>query len=460
MKRLLTPELLVLTVCSAASHFWRLFTPNAVAFDERYFKEFAGHYLNGTFYFDVHPPLVNLLYAGVARLAGVTADALLGDAPVPVLRVLPALCGTLIIPLCYVVLRELGAGRRVSTLGAIALLCENALLVDSRFAFVEPFLIATGLASVAAYLGARTRTGRTYWALLALSAVFAGLALSSKWTGASGLGVVMAAWAYDEWRARSKWRRRAGGAAVLTLIPAAIYLGTFAVHFALVRRVGVGQAGMSVAFRRTLIGDPAYDSTAHLSFAAKLADVHREMAVGNRSLQRVTHPASSPWYTWPIMKHPFALWENPAAGADHKQLIVLLGNPVVWWGGLAGGALAVLLLVRGRVSHDQRFAIAVLAGGYLINFVPFMAIQRVMYLYHYLFAVVWLALLAAYAVGALCGWLDDDEQFAFASRSSRRTYFALVTLIIVAFAYFSPLTYGRPISERGFDNRFLVLHPI
>jgi len=30
MKRLLTPELLLLTVLSAVSHFWRLFQPNAV----------------------------------------------------------------------------------------------------------------------------------------------------------------------------------------------------------------------------------------------------------------------------------------------------------------------------------------------------------------------------------------------------------------------------------------------
>src|SRR5215467_7626007 len=98
MKRLRTPELLALTALSALSHFWRLFTPNVVVFDEKYYKEFAGHYLVGTFYTDVHPPLVNLLYAAVARLSGVPASALLGPEPVTVLRALPALCGTLIVP--------------------------------------------------------------------------------------------------------------------------------------------------------------------------------------------------------------------------------------------------------------------------------------------------------------------------------------------------------------------------
>src|SRR5262249_52383307 len=99
MKRLLNPELYVLTAASALTHFWRLFTPNAVVWDEIYYKRFAGHYFDHTFYFDPHPPLANLLFAAVARIAGVPAATLLSDAPAPGLRVLPALCGTLLVPL-------------------------------------------------------------------------------------------------------------------------------------------------------------------------------------------------------------------------------------------------------------------------------------------------------------------------------------------------------------------------
>jgi len=54
------PELAVLTVLSLVFHFARLFTPNAVLFDEAHYKRFAGQYLVGTFYYDVHPPLANL----------------------------------------------------------------------------------------------------------------------------------------------------------------------------------------------------------------------------------------------------------------------------------------------------------------------------------------------------------------------------------------------------------------
>jgi dolichyl-phosphate-mannose--protein O-mannosyl transferase len=290
--------------------------------------------------------------------------------------------------------------------------------------------------------------------------VLAGLSLSSKWTGASALGIVLAACAFDAWRPPRAWRRSIAEGSLVAVLAGAVYVAVFAVHFAFMTRYGTGQEAMSFAFRRTLIGGPQYDPTAHMSLFAKIRDIHRVMAGGNRALEGATHPASSPWYTWPVMKHPIGLWQNTAIEPGHEQFIILLGNPVVWWGGLAAAALAVSLVVRGRVPRDQRFGLGLLGGAYLLNIVPFAAITRTMYLYHYLFAVVWLALLGAYAVGIAAGWNDDgDALFRFASPRSRRLYVAIVALIIAGFVYFLPLTYGWTISQRAYDNRFWVLNP-
>ncbi|HEY9225545.1 MAG TPA: phospholipid carrier-dependent glycosyltransferase, partial [Gemmatimonadaceae bacterium] len=196
------PELFVLTALSAVLHWWRLFTPDAVVFDELHYKHFAGHYLDGTHYYDVHPPLAKLLFAAVAKLSGASAQAMLGSDPVVSLRILPALLGTLVVPLVYVILRQLGAQRNVATIGASAILLENALLVDSRFALIEPIMIPFGLMAVALYLGARNRDKTSRWLLLVASAFAAGLSFSAKWTGASALAVVLSAWAFDVWRAR------------------------------------------------------------------------------------------------------------------------------------------------------------------------------------------------------------------------------------------------------------------
>jgi dolichyl-phosphate-mannose-protein mannosyltransferase len=462
MKRLLNPELLALTVLSAASHFWRLFTPNAVVFDEVYYKQFAGHYFAHTFYVDVHPPLANLLYAAVARIAGVPVEALLGEMPVPVLRVLPALCGALIVPLGYILLRELEGTRRVATLGAIALLCENALLVDTRLALVEPLIVCAGLAAVAAYLGARASTGGRRWALVALAGLLAGVDVSLKWTGASALGIILAVCAFDVWRSRAPSGRVLGEAGLLVVLSAAVYVATFAVHFALLTHKGVGQSAMSGPFHRTLIGDPAYDSTAHMSLFAKMRDIHAVMRRGNLGLQFATHPAASRWYTWPIMKHPIALWENDHVGAGLKQVVVLLGNPLLWWGALFSviGA-AVWLVKRAPSSPAHRFGVAFLLGGFAINFVPFIFIRRLMYLYHYLFALLFGVLLAAYWFGTVAGWNErDDALFLFESRRSERLYWGIVLLVLVSFFFFAPLSYGFALSQGAFDARFWVLHPL
>jgi dolichyl-phosphate-mannose--protein O-mannosyl transferase len=443
------------------SHFWRLFTPNAVVFDEVHFKHFAGHYFAHTFYFDVHPPLANLLYAAVARIGGVPAETLLGDAPVLILRVLPALCGTLIAPLGYVLLRQLGAARRVALLAGIALLFENALLVDTRLALDEPMLICAGLAAIVSYMAARRTLGVRRWMLLAISGLLAGMALSFKWTGASALGMILALWAADVWRSRRIDAKSIGEASVLVAIPVAVYVATFAVHFALLTHVGEGEGYMSIAFHRTLVGDPRFDSTARMSLLTKMADLHAGMRRGNIALERTTHPASSPWYTWPVMKHPIAMWENGSVGPESKQIIALLGNPVVWWAALIGvvGAI-VCLLRRAAMSSDERFALAFLAGCFAINYAPFMLISRVMYLYHYLFALVFAVLLAAYWFGLVAGWNDDSQPlFHFATRRSALFYWGFIALVVVSFVYFLPLSYGWAISQTGFDHRFWVLHP-
>jgi dolichyl-phosphate-mannose--protein O-mannosyl transferase len=337
---------------------------------------------------------------------------------------------------------------------------DNALLVDTRFAFVEPEILAAGLGAVSAGLAARGKSGSRRWMFIVLSALLAGVGLSLKWTGASALGMLGALWAYDAWCERRLSSRSIAHAVLLAAIPAAVYVATFAVHFALLTHTGPGQAYMSGRFLRTLIGTPVYDSTLHMSLAAKISEVHDAMRRGNRGLEFATHPAASRWYTWPIMKHPIALWENPSVSGGDRQMIVLLGNPAVWWGALAG-ILATILSARrwSERTAEQRFALCVLGGGFLINFVPFVFITRLMYLYHYLFALTFGVLLAAYRAGLVGGWNDHDALFRFPSRRSAALYVGLVALVALSFLYFSPLSFGWLISQQAFDQRFTVLHP-
>jgi dolichyl-phosphate-mannose-protein mannosyltransferase len=455
-----------LTICSAILHFWHLFTPRAVVFDEAYYLRFAGDYLTHRFMFDVHPPLGRLIFTATAALLGIAPATLNQPLPVPAMRIVPALCGTVLVPLLFLIMRQLGASRPVATLAAVAVLLDNALLVMSRLALPDIFLIVFGLGGLSAFLGARRREGLGRWLLLASSGFLCGCAFSVKWTGASALGVVLAAWGLDVLRrrafARSDVRRITGDAAALVVIPAAVYLTVFAIHFAVLTRSGPGDTFMSARFQAQLPGSRAYNPAApRETFWEKLRETHHAIRYGNGALQNVTHPSSSLWYTWPIMKHPIGLWEATPAPPGSRAMIILLGNPIVWWGSLAMlFAGAVLIARRRSVLHGgYAFGYFLLLGAVLLDFVPFAAIKRVMYLYHYMFALVFLIALAAYSLGLFSGWMRMDG-WRFSSRRSLALYLGVIALMLIGFAYFLPFTYGWPLSQASWDMHFRVLHPL
>jgi len=289
------PGIILLTVAAILTRCWGLFTPAAVVFDEVYFKVYAGDYLTRSYYFDPHPPLGKLLLGGWAWLAHLNPAALTGSDPAVVLRVLPAIAGALIIPVFYAFLRTLGASRRVATLGAALLLLDNALLVESRFILIDSMLILFGLAAVTCFLAARHRTGRARMALIASSAVLAGLSASTKWTGLTALGLSGFVWLTDQIRRprHIAWKARMFEALMLVLAPALVYLAVFWIHFSLLTHTGQGDAFMSPRFQSTLIGTATYEPSVHMSFWNKFIDLNKAMQASEQTLKTATHPYGS-----------------------------------------------------------------------------------------------------------------------------------------------------------------------
>lgn len=410
-----------------------------MVWDEVHYERFAGAYFTGKYYIDVHPPLGKLMMAGAAKLLGISGDVLAAQQPAPLLRVLPALAGTLLIPLIYLLLRELGSGRRTATLGALFALADNALLVESRLIFPDMILLFFGVLTVYAYAVARRMDGlrRTGW--IAGAAAAAGVAVSIKWTGLSALGLIGVVWLLETWRAwRSGWRRPATELALLVAIPVAIYVSAFAVHFALLPLGRFGEAR---------------------GFVHDFFSLNREMQAINEGWATSTHPGASPWYTWPIAKHSIGYWSQVDTAAGTERWIVLFANPAVWWGVLFGAIGVIVGLVRGAASlAPKQQVLAVLALGYVVNFFPFAFIERPMFLYHYLFALVYSLLFAAVGVGALAGWDGDDESFwRFPGSRSRQLYMGVAGAVALLFVYLMPISCGWTISSAGMLHRRWIL---
>lgn len=445
------PELWVLCGLSVVTRLWQLGLPPAIVFDEVYFRKFAADYLSGNYFFDIHPPLVKLLFAGVGNLAHLTPVQIGGEDPAGlVLRYLPALAGALLVPLVYIILRQLRLGRRVATLGAVLILFDNALLVESRFVLMDSILILAGMSALSCYLALRRQNGMWRWLWVTLMAVSIGTLISIKWTGLAVAGVILFAWLAESMVKRFSWQRLIGEAAIIAVILPAIYIGSFMIHFSLLDKSGEGDAFMSQRFQSTLKGSPSYSSSAHMSNWDKFIELNGQMYSAQSTLKGVEHPYASKWYTWPFQIRPVYFWQGETQANGTQGNIYLLGNPLTWLASTAAVIIALLLWVaRPKALGTRRHVILFLLVGYGANFVPFAFIDRPMFLYHYLFAFIFAVLTLCVLLSVLFDW----QMKRFGRRVVNQTYWAIIAAVVLSFLYFLPISYGWPLSPQDLQLR-------
>src|ERR1700730_7406985 len=91
------------------------------------FGGFASKYIKGKFFMDVHPPLAKLLLTLAGWLAGfdgefdfkdIGKDYLEPGVPYVAMRMLPAVCGILLVPTMFLTLKTLGCRTMTAAMGA------------------------------------------------------------------------------------------------------------------------------------------------------------------------------------------------------------------------------------------------------------------------------------------------------------------------------------------------------
>ena len=454
------PEIVVLTVLALLTRLWSVTYPAVVVWDEHHYTYFMGAYLNGTYIVDVHPPLGRLMLAATAKLFGYNGTALWERTAAPLVRIVPAILGALIVPVVYALARALGGSRPVAALVAAALLLDHALLVQSRFALTDSALLLAVFTAVLCDLQSDTaESARARWFWLLGAALGAGIAVSIKWTGLSALGLIgvrrLVALVMRERTIWSVVRDGVGFAGVAALV----YCGSFWLHFAILTDSGPGDGWMSEPFTKTLEGSVNHVHGARLSFWRSLQDIHHAMSDMNVAIGKQESAPASPWYTWPIAKHSIVMWAPDGLVAPRQRWILMFGNPVVWFGAVLGMAAAMIaVLRRKRELQGSRRALALLLAGYVIAFAPFALIHRPMYLYHYLTPLTFSLLIAGIGAGPLVGWCASEPgAWGFRSPRSRFGYWSTVGLMAVVFVYLAPMAYGRELSSAAVTHRLWII---
>ena len=423
---------MILVILGLITRFAFIWHPAQVVFDEVHFGKFVSSYLTGQFYFDIHPPLGKLLIAIVAKLSGFDPGfsfKVIGekfvDSKYIVLRSVPSMFGSLL-PVCmYFFVRSLKGSYIAAFFCGITVVFENALLVQSHFIFVDSMLLFFGFSGITVFFWYRNISPKLKFIIF--SGVLIGCSFSVKWTGLSFLGIVMAVCFWDYIRKKQSFPDAFRLCSILFLISIIVYMTVFAVHFSLLNKKGPGDDFMSPRFLKTLKGSKyEADASIHkLGYLGKFIELNKTMYLSNRNL-KATHPNSSKYYTWPIMKRSVYYWV--------QQI-----KPLVWWSSF--GFMIIAFFLWRPENYDTKLF---LYFGWFINFLPFQFIGRVMFLYHYLPALL-------FSISIMSFFLFDGLRL---SRRIKIYIFVVLILIYVAFfLYFSPLTYGLPLTDKQYEMR-------
>lgn len=329
--------LFVIGLCMRLYH---LEEPKSIVFDELHYGKFVGMYMKRIFFFDQHPPFGKQLVAAAAYLAGFDGEfkfdsigsSYPAGVPIFALRLVPAISGALLLPVAYHVVLELGFSQWTGALAGFFLLCDNALLTQSRFILMEPMLLLLSLLGLLCVLKFRKLRDRPFcvkwWLWLSLAATFLTLGVCVKYIGGLTYALCMAILLRDYWLLLGNrslpggalLRQLAGRLWVLIAIPSAVYLAVFYVHLSVLNHAGPHDTIMTSAFQASLEG-----GLASITHGQPLQVAH-----GSQITLRHTHGRPC-WLHSHDAVYPIRY--SDARGSSHQQQVTCYTFKDVnnWW---------------------------------------------------------------------------------------------------------------------------------
>lgn len=374
-------------------------------FDEIYYAGSAWEFLQGMeMYETTHPPLGKILMAIGIGLFGLNPFGW---------RFVCAVFGLATLPVMYWLLYRMFRNGKAALLGMTLLSLDFMHYTLSRIATLDAiiaFFVLTMFAVMWQVLdlakeeleAKRNKPSVRLVCLLTLCAFVTGMAAATKWTGFYALvGITICFGGFIAYhRKKGSYPIRLAGEGILLFaaIPSVIYTISF-----LPQTLACGEKNViQVMWNSSL----------------RMLRFHEGI--------KFEHTYSSPWYTWAWMKTPLV---DMATDVSEKvgSLVVTLGNPVIWWCGLAA---VFVMLYRALFCGDRKAGY--LACGYLVMYLPWMFVQRTIFIYQYYCSSLFLICMLSY-----CLYLIGKKH--------RGWVILFLVLALLAFVLFYPVISGRPV---------------
>ena len=320
--------------------------------------------------------------------------------------------------------------------------------VQTRIATIDSYAVFFIILMYLAFwlfLRAKRERLRDWLPPLALSGVFFGLGVASKWICLyAGAGLALL-WLLDRlWRFQALRRSGAGeetppetagrgflretvqtalwSALFFLAIPALIY---YLSYWPYGTASGLHAPGMLLTkdYLNIVLDNQRYMFSYHSGVSS-------------------SHPYSSVWWQWVLDIRPILYYLQYADDGTHVSFGAWV-NPALCWGGL----LAMLPVAWQALRYRDRTAVFILVG-YLAQLVPWMFVSRPVFEYHYFPSTVFLLLALGYVF----------RQIELARPQRRGWLIGFAALSVALFILFYPALRGLPVSG-AFGQSFLKWLP-
>ncbi|RDL35938.1 uncharacterized protein BP5553_06550 [Venustampulla echinocandica] len=344
--------MLGLTVLATIVRLFRIYQPSSVVFDEVHFGGFASKYIKGKFFMDVHPPLAKLLLTLAGWLAGfdgefdfkdIGKDYLEPGVPYVAMRMLPAICGILLVPVMFLTLKATGCRTATAALGSSLIIFENGLLTQARLILLDsPLMIMTALTALAFASftnqheqGPSKAFQPSWWFWLATTGLGLGATVSVKWVGLFTIAWVGSLTIVQLWvllgdvktvTPRIFAKHLVARIFCLIVIPLAFYMAMFGIHFLILQNPGDGDGFMSSEFQATLNSKGMQDVPVDVVFGSRVSIRHHNTQGGYLHSHNLMYPTGSKQQQ--ITLYPHKDENNVFLLENQTQPLDVTGQPI------------------------------------------------------------------------------------------------------------------------------------
>ena len=406
---------------------------NSTYFDEIYHARTAFEHLHGMSAYEwTHPPLGKVTMMLGIEIFGMTPFGW---------RFMGALMGVLMVPLMYLMVKQLTKRTDLSFIAACLMALDSMHFTQTRIATIDSYavfwimLMYLFMFRYCQMSWNRESLGRTL-VPLGLCGVTMGVAWATKWIGlyaSAGLAILFFWTLFRRLREASAMRRAPGyrgGQTVrntcvtllfcllfFVIIPLLIYYFSY---YRLLKPEGVKTLGDMIDMR--WVNRVIYQQKRIFNYHAGLG--------GD------THYFRSPWYQWPVIWWP--MWYYSGTGYLPEGMISsisCMGNPAVWWFGLAA-----MIFVIARMCWRRRASVndVIVVVAFCSQFLPWVIVPRSTFIYHYFASVPFIIIASA----LMLEWIREKSKTGF-----KITAGALLGAALILFVMFYPLESGLPCSR-------------